>query len=95
MSKELTEWNSIHADNLRAFLRTESGKMLVPLLTALRPQLLDGGHPNKTLVRNGEVRGYELCLSYFDLILSPEFLKQPQPADENYPDLDDDSKWKQ
>lgn len=87
------EWDSIHAANLKAFLETETGKLVVELLTAMRPLLMDGSHMYKTFVRNGEVRGYELCLDNLHFITTPDFQKKPNATEEAYPNLDDDSKW--
>lgn len=89
-----SEWDSSHAANLRAFLDTPSGKLMLEVLDALRPALLEGAHMYRTLVRNGEVRGYEMCRDCIELIVSPDFLNRQQPAEESYPSLDDESKWK-
>lgn len=84
-------WTSEDTQILRQFLESRTGSKFVPKLAESAPTLLDGGHANKTLVRNGELRGYQLSLREIYALAYPA----PEPAKETaaYPDLGDDSAW--
>ena len=90
MSDELI-WTQEDEALLRQFLNSNTGHKFLPKLAEAAPVLLDGGHANKTLVRNGELRGYQSALR--EIIL----LSQPPPSElkeiRAYPDLTDDSAW--
>lgn len=92
-SHEPPEWTSDDALTLKGFLESSTGIKLAITLAHLAPSLLDGGDVNKTLVANGEVKGYtEAVENLFALQNSRP--KEMEPKSENYPSLDDDSKWK-
>jgi len=85
------QWDSNNAANLATFLETPTGKLTLAWVQYWAPALTDGEHLNKTLVRSGEVKGYSAALE--NLIT----LTVEQPAEatqvDNYPSLDDHSKW--
>lgn len=88
---ELLEWNSDDVALFRQFIETRTGGKLVPRLSEAAPTLLDGAHANKTLVRNGELRGYQMALrEIYNLAYPP-----PEPPKETkaYPDIGDDDAW--
>lgn len=88
---EQLSWNSEDTNLLRQFLETRSGSKVVAKLAESAPTLLDGGHANKTLVRCGELRGYQFALREILFLAYPP----PAPPVETaaYPDLGDDSAW--
>lgn len=89
---EPPEWTSDDALTLKGFLETSSGVKLAQILAFLAPTLLDGEHKNKTLVASGVVKGYTEALeNLFSLQTSRP--KEAEPKTDNYPSIDDDSKW--
>jgi len=88
-------WDSTDAQNLKEFFSGKTGDKVLHILHRYIPDLLDGEHKNKTLVRAGEVKGAQ---TIFDLLVSltvdppAEFRPKPQTK-EAYADLDDESKW--
>jgi hypothetical protein len=89
--EKLSEWNSDDIAILRQFLESRTGSRLVAALAESAPLLLDGGHANKTLVRNGELRGYQSALRELLSLANPP----PEPTKEitEYPSLVDDDAW--
>lgn len=89
-------WESADANNLQEFLATPAGEKVLHILHSRIPDLLDGEHKNKTLVRSGEVKGAQ---TIFDLLVlltteSPEdFRPKPKSTTEAYPSLEDESAW--
>jgi hypothetical protein len=91
-NQEPPEWTSDDALSLKGFLESSTGNKLAKTLAFLAPNLLDGEHKNKTLVASGVVKGYaEAVENIFSLTTSRP--KELEPKSENYPSLDDDSKW--
>jgi hypothetical protein len=88
----LKEWDSTHAEALKKFLESEAGIRALAHVVNMRPALLDGGDVNKTLVRNGEVKGFDLCLTEL-FSLTQEQPKAEAAPGVAYPPLDDDSQW--
>lgn len=84
-------WNSEDTSILRQFLESRTGSKLVAVLAESAPVLLDGGHANKTLVRNGELRGYQSALRELLALANPPPLPTKNPTE--YPDLTDDDAW--
>lgn len=92
ITTELLPWSSEDESRWDSFLRTETGKRLIPKIAEQAPTLLDGGDVNKTLVRNGELRGFQESLR---VLLS---LSHAQPVGQShvpsdYPDLENDAAW--
>jgi hypothetical protein len=89
-------WDSADAHSLLSFLETPVGQKVLHILHSRIPDLLDGEHKNKTLVRAGEVKGAQ---TIFDMLVSltveppVDFRPQPKTTTEAYPSLDDDSAW--
>ncbi len=85
------EWSSEDAKVLREFLNSSVGLRAVQHMMAECPALLDGGDVNKTLVRNGEVKGFTRASeAFFNLTFEqPVEVKESQ----QYPPLDDDKAW--
>lgn len=84
-------WTSDDEANWNSFLQTNSGKRLIPKLAEYAPILLDGAHANKTLVRNGELRGFQIAISR--LLEMTHSQPLPPQAITPYPDLEDDKQW--
>ena len=84
-------WTSKEAKELRDFLTSETGIKALTLTRLETPILLDGSHMNKTLVRSGEHKGFEAALSFITSLVHTE--PEQQQPEENYPPLDDDTKW--
>lgn len=90
--KALPEWSSDDAAALKLFLESDLGARAMAHVLVDQPSLLDGSDVNKTLVASGQVQGFVLAVeSLFRLTY-----EQPTPteAHTDYPNLDDDSKWK-
>lgn len=85
-------WSSDNVFLWRQFLTTtETGQRLLTRLVDGMPPLLDGADVNKTLVRNGEVRGFGEAIRELTIMAYPP----PEPAAkaDPYPDPEDDSRW--
>lgn len=92
ITNETLPWTTEDEVHWNAFLSTLSGQRLIPKLAESAPTLLDGGHANKTLVRNGELRGFQSAIrTLLDLSHTPVTVIDPQTT--TYPNLEDDSKW--
>src|SRR5689334_9721704 len=84
-------WNSEDQAILRQFLETRTGQKLLPAIAQSAPTLLDGKDVNQTLVRNGELRGFQFALQATRLLAyPPPSAPKETPA---YPPLEDDSAW--
>lgn len=85
------EWTSREAKILRDFLDSDVGKLALEWAAFKSPDLLDGAHQIKTLVRSGEVKGYQDALMNLVSLTTqePEGIKRPSA----YPSLDDDAAW--
>lgn len=90
-SKEVPEWTSKEAKDLRDFLNSETGVKMLTLCALEAPSLLDGAHMNKTFVRSGEHKGFENALTFIVGLTHTEPATKSVP--ETYPPLDDDSQW--
>jgi len=88
-------WDSADASFLKEFFSGKTGEKVLHILHSRIPDLLDGEHKNKTLVRAGEVKGAQ---TIFDMLVSltveapNDFRPQPQQT-EAYPDLDLEQHW--
>jgi hypothetical protein len=91
-NRELPEWTSDDALSLKSFLESSTGVKLAQTLSFLAPTLLDGEHKNKTLVASGTVKGYTDAIENL-FALQTSRPKEAEPKSDNYPSLDDDSKW--
>jgi len=93
-TNKLPEWSSDDANTLRDFMTSTVGSRALAHVLSEKPALLDGGDVNKTLVRNGEVKGFELATeSLFKLTYEQPTAERP--ADSQYPDLDNEKAWEQ
>jgi len=85
------QWDSNDAKLLRELLTSDTFQKALRIILEDRPQLMDGTNVNCTLVRNGEVKGFDAALtSIFALTFEQP---KPQITSENYPSLDDNSAW--
>ena|SRR5689334_15102978 len=84
-------WDSNDAKLLRDTLAGENFRKALRLILEDRPELLDGSDVNRTLVRNGEVKGFDAAIT---AIFKLTF-EQPEAriASQTYPDLDDERAW--
>jgi hypothetical protein len=92
-TKQETPWESSDASALRLFFESKTGQRALTHLNDLIPSLLDGSDVNKTLVTNGEVKGWNNALR----ALLNLTIEQPAPIKipEAYPSLDDEDAWKE
>lgn len=84
-------WESTDAQKLREFLESPTGQKVLRHLTDTTPDLMDGENVNKTLVRNGEVKGANAIFTAL-VQLTIEQPPQEKPV-ETYPSIDDESQW--
>lgn len=85
-------WSSDNVFQFRQFLTTtETGQRLLSRLMDGMPTLLDGADVNRTLVRNGEVRGWIDVVRELTAMAYPP--PEPTVKSDPYPDLDDPEKW--
>lgn len=85
------EWSSEDTLIFRQFLESPVGRRLIPALVEKVPGLKDGGDLNAILIRSGEVRGFQASVrELLELAYPPP---GPTPVREEYPNLEDDSKW--
>jgi len=93
-SKPHPHWDSDDSRVLRLFLESDSGKRALAWLKYWRPELLDGSHQIKTLVRSGQVKGYDDAVDNLNsLVRENPIPDDGTPQSIEYPSLDDDSKW--
>lgn len=85
-------WSTDDEGRWDSFLQTETGKRLIPKLAESAPILLDGTDINKTLVRNGELRGFQLALRTL-LDMTHAAPSEPQSISNFYPLPEDDRQW--
>ena len=90
-TKQTILWESTDAQKLREFLESPTGQKVLRHMTDSIPDLMDGTDVNRTLVRNGEVKGANTVFS----ALVQLTIEQPEPekSADNYPSLDDESAW--
>lgn len=62
-------------------------------LAFLSPVLLDGTDVNRTLVANGEVKGYTAAVATLVSLTREQPNQSNTKEHEPYPSLDDDKKW--
>lgn len=92
ITNDQLDWDSEDMVAWRTFLGTRAGSRLLPKLLENIPQLLALGESNAILIRSGEVRGWiEAGRTLLALAVPPPEVKNPETT---YPDLVDDSKWK-
>ena len=91
-NRELPEWGSDDALSLKSFLESSTGIKLAQTLAFFSPALLDGEHKNKTLVASGVVKGYHEAVEQL-FSLQTTRPKEMEPKSDNYPSIDDESKW--
>lgn len=85
-------WSSVDEAHWNGFLQTETGRRLIPKVAERAPELLDGADVNKTLVRNGELRGFQEAIRAL-ISLTHSVPEATTAQTENYPPLEDDAKW--
>lgn len=84
-------WTSEDEARWNAFVRTETGKRLLPKVMEHAPVLLGKGETNEILIRNGEFRGFsESVRILLSLTHSPPL--PPRPT-QSLPPLEDDEAW--
>jgi hypothetical protein len=85
-------WESSDAQRLREFLDSSTGKRVLEHLASVCPSPYDGGNANLMVAEAKKIEGFQDAVSSL-VNLTRE--QPPQPtAEEQYPDLNDDSKWK-
>jgi hypothetical protein len=86
------DWIANDAENLAAFLETETGKRLIPKLVENIPVLHEKGETNSILIRSGEVRAWTRLVETLLFLAHPAPPAAPQVSE--YPALEDDAAWK-
>lgn len=84
-------WSSDDEANWNNFLLSNTGKRLIPKLAESAPVLLSSGQTNDILIRNGELRGFQLAMSR--LLECSHSQPLPPQAVSPYPDPEDDKQW--
>lgn len=90
------EWTSTDSIILREFLASQTGARLIAHLVSDRPVFLDDlADQHASFARSRSISGYEKAVKKIVELAQPP---QAAPAveekgNENYPPLDDDSKW--
>lgn len=87
------EWDQDCTLELRAFLESRTGRLTLEWLEFWSPVLLDGAHMNKTLVASGEVKNFLATMKQLHSLARENPIPEPPKVHEEYPDLDDDTKW--
>jgi len=92
-TRQVKEWTSDDAKSLRDLLESSTFNKAMAHVLDQTPKLLDGGDVNKTLVATGKVDGYNEALQNLFRLTHEQPPAVAEP--ENYPNLDDDSKWEE
>lgn len=87
------QWESPDVSAFRAFLATETGRKLFPVLAAQRP-LLSGQSIESTALRGKLAEGFERCCAALMQLAYPA-REQQGDSPSAYPPLDDDAAWAQ
>lgn len=91
ITNENLPWDAEDAAILSGFLQTVTGRRLIPKWLETAPVLLDGADVNKTLVRNGEFRGFAESVRNFLSLQTVVPETKPDPT--AYPPLESDAAW--
>lgn len=92
-TSEIPQWTPAAAGILAQFLATPTGSAFIANLGMRRPSLQPGNFDLTTrAIAGAEVAGFERCFSTISMLASVTEEK-PEPINENYPSLDDDSAW--
>ncbi len=86
------DWTHIDAEKWDAFLRSETGKRLIPKMIESAPALLATGDTNSILIRTGEFRGFQTAANRL-LELAHSTPPTPIAVQNEYPPLEDDAAW--
>jgi hypothetical protein len=92
---EAPVWNASAIALLRQYLDSDAGKVFLAQLASRRTALMTGSdNLNAVALRATEVAGYEKCINTILQLAEP---LKPELAthSEQYPDLDDETAWKQ
>jgi hypothetical protein len=92
ISTDQLPWHPEDEEAWQKFLATQHGSRLIPKLLESAPELLDGEDVNKTLVRNGELRGWQAAVRTL-ITLSHAQPRLPDQTQNNYPAPEDDRQW--
>lgn len=85
-------WAQNDAEKWDAFLRTETGKRLIPKLVESAPTLLATGDTNALLIRTGEFRGFQQAAQTL-LSLTRIASSEAAAVVNEYPAPEDDKAW--
>jgi hypothetical protein len=91
LESPLPEFDSEDSAHWRDFLKTKTGAKLFPAWLDGTPSLLAGGELNAILIRSGESRGWSSAAQALGQLAYPQ--PDVKPSSDEYPSLDDDSKW--
>lgn len=88
-------WSKGASELLKQFLETQTGQLFLAQLATTRPSLSGSEEINAVALRAKYVGGYEACLAKISTLSEPPPVEDGKgDTDELYPDLDDESKWK-
>lgn len=85
------EWDSSNAQLLREFLESPTGQRALQHLSFSLPEPYDGPNGTQMISAAKKLEGYQEAVTHL-VNLTKEQPPQAVPV-EQYPDLDDDSKW--
>lgn len=85
------EWDSANAQSLREFLEGPTGQRMLQHLSASLPEPYDGPNGTQMIAAAKKIEGYQEAISTL-VHLTKEQPQQAAPV-EQYPDINDDSKW--
>lgn len=92
VTRDGLDWSEVDVDHWAEFLRTQTGQRLIPKLVESAPRLLEAGELNAILIRSGSLLGFQSAAqTLLELSAMPE--QQPSGVVDNFPNLEDDSKW--
>jgi hypothetical protein len=92
IGNEPSKWNADAATLLRQFLNSKIGKVFLQQMGWKRPSFYQGLSLEETALQAKFVAGYEGAIAnLLDLAQPPE--SDEKISIEQYPDIDDDSKW--
>lgn len=85
------EWDSANAQSLREFLEGVTGQRMLQHLSFALPESYDGPNGTQMIAAAKKIEGFQEAISTL-VNLTKEQPPQETPV-EQYPDLNDDSKW--
>lgn len=86
-------WSKGSAELLKQFLETQTGLLFLANLASARPSLSPDSDISAVALQAKFVAGYELAIERISSLTEPP-IEDKDTGEETYPNLDDESKWK-